>query len=68
MAPERNLGEATSEYLMEAKYLELLKKLVSLNTDATKKLNYGKASSLILKELEDLGLKTEIVGKKCQML
>ncbi|RLG42209.1 MAG: hypothetical protein DRO05_01835 [Thermoproteota archaeon] len=49
---------------MEARYLELLKKLVSLNTDATRMLNYEEASSLIFNELEKLGLDTKIVGEK----
>ena len=37
---------------------------MSLNTDATKKLNYEEISSLIFKELKSLGLETRIVGEK----
>ncbi len=49
---------------MKDYYFGLLKKLVSLNTDATKRMNYEKASSLIFRELEELGLETKIVGEE----
>ncbi len=49
---------------MKDYYLDLLRRLVSLNTDATKKLNYEEISSLIFKELKSLGLETRIVGEK----
>jgi len=60
----RNLGDIFPDPLMKDYYFGLLKKLVSLNTDAVKKLNYEEASSLIANELKRLGLDTKIVGEK----
>ncbi len=44
--------------------VELLKRLVSLNTDSLRKSNYGEAARLVMDEAASLGMEAEIVGRE----